>query len=68
VASSCFPLYLPHTAGTTHPWSAHRLIGSTQRLLTGGQDGAYLELTTLPSTHTPPFADTDGVGHQGKDR
>ncbi|WP_055495011.1 CocE/NonD family hydrolase [Streptomyces sp. TP-A0356] len=68
VASSCFPLYLPHTAGTTHPWSARRLIGSTQRLLTGGQDGAYLELTALPDTHTPPSAETDGVGHQGKDR
>ncbi|MFF2502619.1 CocE/NonD family hydrolase [Streptomyces sp. NPDC058067] len=64
VASSCFPLYLPHTGGTEDPWRAHRAVGSTQRLLVGGQDGAYLELTALPATHTPPTAETDGVGHQ----
>ncbi|MEV8562426.1 CocE/NonD family hydrolase [Streptomyces sp. NPDC051917] len=48
LASSCFPLYLPHSGGTAHPWRAHRPTGSTQWLLTGGHDGAHLELTVLP--------------------
>lgn len=49
LAASCFPLYLPHSGGAAHPWWARRATGSTQRLLTGGHDGAHLELTVLPT-------------------
>lgn len=68
VASSCFPLYLPHNGGDAHPWRAGRTTGSTQRLLTGGQDGAYLELTVLPTptTTTPtttPTTTSNGTTH-----
>lgn len=54
VASSCFPLYLQHTGGTGHPWQSRHPTGSTQRLLTGGQDGPYLELTVEPTPTHPP--------------
>ncbi|QHA08089.1 hypothetical protein GQF42_36785 [Streptomyces broussonetiae] len=51
VASRCFPLHLPHTARLEHPWWVRRALGSTQRLPTGGAEGARLGLTALLAAH-----------------
>lgn len=44
LASSCFPLYLPHSGDQRDPWTAERLAGSGQEITVGGQHGAHLDL------------------------
>ncbi len=47
VASSDFPLYLPHPGTDADPWFATRTECSEQELTTGGTSGSYVSLTVL---------------------
>ncbi|HMK93382.1 MAG TPA: CocE/NonD family hydrolase [Thermoleophilia bacterium] len=49
VASSDFPLYLPHPGTDENPWLATAGAVNEQRLLTGGDRSSYLRLTVLPA-------------------
>ena len=48
VASSDYPLYLPHPGTAESPWFATETRVNRQRLLTGGEAGSQLRLTVLP--------------------
>ena len=48
VASSDYPLYVPHPGTTESPWFAVDTRPNRQRLLTGGDTGSHLSLTILP--------------------
>ena len=47
VASSDYPLYVPHPGTAESPWFAVDTQPNRQRLLIGGETGSYLSLTTL---------------------
>jgi predicted acyl esterase len=48
IASSDYPLYLPHPGTDENPWFATETQVNHQQLLTGGRDGSQLSLTVLP--------------------
>ena len=48
VASSDYPLYLPHPGTSESPWSAVETVVNHQRLQTGGPEPSVLRLTVLP--------------------
>lgn len=47
VASSDFPLYLPHPGTVDNPWLATRAMANEQTLLTGGERSSYLAVGVL---------------------
>jgi len=47
LASSDFPLYLPHPGSDEDPWQVVKGTPSVQALTTGGDDSSYLDLTVL---------------------
>jgi len=49
LASSDFPLYLPHPGTDENPWLAERGAPNDQRLLTGGERSSYLSVSVLPT-------------------
>ncbi len=49
IASSDFPLYLPHPGTVENPWLASRRVTNEQVLLTGGGRSSYLVLGVLPA-------------------
>jgi len=48
VASSDYPLYLPHPGTDQNPWFATETRVNRQQLFTGGEPGSQLRLTVLP--------------------
>ena len=48
IASSDYPLYLPHPGTDENPWFATETRVNRQRVLTGGETPAYLSLTVQP--------------------
>jgi putative CocE/NonD family hydrolase len=49
IASSDYPLYLPHPGTAESPWLATRGVANEQVLLTGGDTSSYLALSVLPT-------------------
>ncbi len=47
VASSDFPVFLPHPGTAENPWDATATQTTLQTLATGGDTPSYLSLTTL---------------------
>jgi uncharacterized protein len=50
VASSDFPLYLPHVGDRLDPWHATSWAGAGQALRTGGADASFLSVHMLDGT------------------
>jgi hypothetical protein len=48
VASSDFPVFLPHPGTSEHPWDAIETRTNRQTLVTGGPTPSFLSLTVLP--------------------
>jgi predicted acyl esterase len=48
VASSDFPLYLPHPGTADNPWLTTRAVSNEQTLLTGDERSSYLTVSVLP--------------------
>jgi uncharacterized protein len=49
IASSDFPLYLPHPGTGVNPWLATQVATNEQTLLSGGEQSSYLVVSVLPS-------------------
>ena len=49
IASSDFPLYLPHPGTDENPWTAVRAARNEQSLAAGGSRVSYLSLSVLPA-------------------
>lgn len=49
IASSDFPLYLPHPGTDENPWTATRGARNEQSLMTGASRASYLEVSVLPA-------------------
>jgi putative CocE/NonD family hydrolase len=49
VASSDFPVFLPHPGTTENPWDATETRTNRQTLITGGATPSYVSLTVIPS-------------------
>ena len=49
IASSDFPLYLPHPGTAENPWLATRAVTNQQTLLTGGERPSYLAVCVTSS-------------------
>jgi predicted acyl esterase len=49
VATSDFPVFLPHPGSEENPWDATATRTNRQTLATGGETASYVSLTVLPS-------------------
>jgi uncharacterized protein len=49
VATSDFPVFLPHPGSDENPWDATTTRTNRQTLATGGADPSYVSLTVIPS-------------------
>ena len=49
VASSDFPVFLPHPGTAENPWDATTTRTNRHTLRTGGEQPSYLSLTALPA-------------------
>jgi putative CocE/NonD family hydrolase len=49
VASSDFPIFLPHPGTAENPWDATTTRTNRHTLATGGSDPSYLSVTVLPA-------------------
>ena len=53
VASSDFPVFLPHPGTSENPWDATETRPNRQTLATGGATPSYVSLTVLPAGIAP---------------
>ena len=49
IASSDYPLYMPHPGTAENPWQATRSVVNELTLLTGGDKSSFLALSVLPA-------------------
>ena len=53
VASSDFPVFLPHPGTAENPWDAVETRTNRQTIVTGGSTPSHLSLTVLPAGVAP---------------